>query len=741
VRSALARRTAAPVTNNSPVPMSPRTSGQAFAFSDLFGAGDTYTLEQQLDVLEESSTLMGIAGRKCSAQAQVEWHLYRKSPDGDPEKRVKDTTHWAWSLWSKPNHVETGMEFREPGAQHLMLTGERYWVLGYHPSMRGVPYEMWTARPDRMAPVRDPYRVLIGWVYKGFDGEDIPLKLNEVIQTKIPHPKDPLRGLAPIKALRTNIASVRASEQWNANFFINGAEPGGVVQFEEPLTQQEWNQFVERWTEMHRGVSKAHRISVVEAGTYTPFFNHRDMEFPTMQDKGRDRQLEAYGMPRSMLGITEDVNRANAEAAEYMFSKWVNGTDLKRDRDVLNNKLLPLFGPLVAEGWEFDFEDPTPDDGEAKDRERTSKATAFKTLIDSGADPKWAARESDYPDDVKMREGALENRDNPPQPALPPGQGQKALPAGGSKRNEPTEPQDALADFGSWLAGVVNGNGRCSHGHRVRNAVEPQPEDDPDAADEVDLAPVLEATTAAIAALLTEWTAEIVPEWITSLIEQISAILKSGRRKDLFELEVPLTDATKLVTDAMVSRANLAAEEVVQEGLAQDVSLDAKVPTRTQLQENADATVRLLADQIEATAARSANRRASPDTPDDAVIEGVRADLEALSEATPKRQLGGAIHTAVGHARKRTMLGQGSGGPVGALYASEQMDSRTCEPCDQVHGRWIGNINPGDPSDLPEVDLLYPAGFYINCEGWENCRGTIVGVWRPKTTDARKGRK
>lgn len=727
MRSALSRRDTAPeVSNNSPVPLSPRTSGQAFAYSDIFGAGDSYTLENQLGALEDSSTLMGIAGRKCSAQAQVEWHLYRESADGDPDKRVEDVTHWAWGLWSKPNHVETGMEFREAGAQHLMLTGERYWVLGYNKAMPGLPFEMWNARPDRMAPVRDPYRVLIGWVYRGPDGEDIPLSLREVIQTKIPHPKDPLRGLSPIKALRTSIASVRASEAWNANFFVNGAEPGGVIQFEESLTEQEWENFVARWGEQHRGVSKGHKIAVIEGGTYQPYFNHRDMEFTVMQDKGRDRQLEAWGMPRSMLGITEDVNRANAEAGEYMFSKWVSGTDLKRDRDVLNNKLLPLFGPLVAQGWKFDFDDPTPDDGEATDRERTSKATSFKTYIDAGTDPVWAARVCELPDDVKMRQGALENRDNPPAPALPPGAGQKALPPG-----KDNEPQD-------YFLAHITGSPRRVRSHRVRNAVEPQPEDDPEAADEVDLTPVLEATTAAIAALLAEWGAAIVPAWIESLIEQITAILKSGRRKDLFELEVPLTDAITLVTDAMVARANLAAEEVVQEALIQDAVLDAKVPTRAELKEQADATVRLLADQVEATAARSANRRASEETPDEAVIEGVREDLEALSDAAPRRQLGGAVHTAVGGARKRTMFGQGSSGPTGALYASEQMDSRTCDPCEAIHGRWIGNIDPKDSSNLPEVDLLYPMGYYVGCEGWENCRGTIVGVWRPATVDERR---
>lgn len=685
-------------------------------------------VEKQLGVLEDSSTLIGMAGRKCSAQAQVDWHLYRKSPDGDPGKRVKDTQHWAWSLLCKPNHVDTGMEFREMGAQHLMLAAERYWVLGYSSAMGGVfanvPSEMWVIRPDRMTPVRDPYKVLVGWMYRGPDGEDVPLKLNEVIQTKIPNPLDPLRGLSPVRTLRSNIATIRAAEEWNARFFANSAEPGGVIQFNERLNQKAWEEFVQRWQQQHKGVSRAHRIAVIENGTYAPrTFTHRDMEFGDLQDKFRDRQLEAYGFPRGMLGITEDVNRANMEAGEYMFSKWVVGTDLKRDRDALNNKLLPLFGPLVAEGWEFDFDDPTPTDGEATDRERTSKATSFKTYIDAGATPEWAARVCELPDDVEMRDGALENRDAPKQPMLPPGQQQKALPAGPSR----IEPEDHA------LAHIVGSHGRCSHGHRVRNAVEPQPEDDPAAVEEVDLTPVLEATAAAIAALLAEWSATIVPEWIASLVEQIGAILKSGRRRDLFDIEAPLADATKLITDHMVTRANLAAEEVVQEALAQDASLDAVAPKRTELQEHADATARLLASQMESVAARSANKRASSETPDDEVLRGVREDLEALSEATPKRQLGGAIHTAVGEARKRTLLA----GPTGALYASEQMDSRTCEPCETIHGRWIGNVDPNNSDLLPEVDLLYPAGFYIDCEGWENCRGTIVGVWRPKVADGR----
>ena len=72
MRPVLSRRTTAPVSNNSPVPMSPRTSGPAFAYSDLFGAGDSYSLEHQLDALEGRALPAGPAAAYPSASASAQ---------------------------------------------------------------------------------------------------------------------------------------------------------------------------------------------------------------------------------------------------------------------------------------------------------------------------------------------------------------------------------------------------------------------------------------------------------------------------------------------------------------------------------------------------------------------------------------------------------------------------------------------------------------------------------------------
>ena len=72
--------------------------------------------------------------------------------------------------------------------------------------------------------------------------------------------------------------------------------------------------------------------------------------------------MDAFAMRPHMLGIEETMNRANAEAAEDVFARWVLKPRLDRIKDTLNHQLLPLFGSSGA-GLEFDFEDPSLEDG------------------------------------------------------------------------------------------------------------------------------------------------------------------------------------------------------------------------------------------------------------------------------------------------------------------------------------------------------------------------------------------
>ena len=64
-------------------------------------------------------------------------------------------------------------------------------------------------------------------------------------------------------------------------------------------------------------------------------------------------------MHKVMTGVTDDVNRANAQTGEEVFASWKVAPRLDRWRDVLNTQFLPLFGS-AGEGVEFDYVFPQP---------------------------------------------------------------------------------------------------------------------------------------------------------------------------------------------------------------------------------------------------------------------------------------------------------------------------------------------------------------------------------------------
>jgi HK97 family phage portal protein len=367
--------------NRTPVPYAPSTGRAGLGSGLLRPAGQ----EAQMRAMGGSSTLFAIVDRIITAYSEVNWRLYRSAPSGRDEDRVEVISHAALDLWNAPNPFTTGPAFREATQQHEELTGEQWWVI-VRDGRFNIPLEVWPVRPDRMEPIPDPQDFLVGYIYRGPSGERIPLAVDDVLFLRRPNPIDPYRGMGVVQTILTDLDATKASAEWNRNFFLNSAEPGGIVEVDRRLDDEEFNQFRERWAEQHRGVNNAHRVGVLENGLkwVDRKYSMRDMEFTELRNVNREIIREAFGFPKPMLGSVDDVNRANAEAAAYVFAAWLIRPRLARTRQLLNTRLLPMFG-ATARGLEFDFDNPVPEDRDADASELTARANAVKTLVDAGA--------------------------------------------------------------------------------------------------------------------------------------------------------------------------------------------------------------------------------------------------------------------------------------------------------------------------------------------------------------------
>lgn len=357
------------------------TQGLGFGLSGL--AGTTTNIEGLLRTYGSVGTLFAIVNRLANSTASINWHLYRAVRDGDP---VEVLAHPAKDLWDRPNPFMTNSDFVETFMQHLDLVGEAWWLLARSNAGFGPPLEIWPIRPDKMAPVPHPTEFISGYLYRG-GAEPVPFRLDEVIFLKTPSPLDPYRGMGPVQAILTDIDAERFSAAWNRNFFMNSAEPGGIVQVDKRLTDDEFNEMCLRWKEQHQGIENAHRVAILEQATWVDRkYTQRDMQFALLRETNREIIREAFAFPKPLLGTTTDVNRANAEAAEIVFARWCIRPRLERIKQALNEKLLPLFGSS-GKGLYFDYEDPTPEDKAQAVTEMSAKVEAVAALVRAGFDP------------------------------------------------------------------------------------------------------------------------------------------------------------------------------------------------------------------------------------------------------------------------------------------------------------------------------------------------------------------
>lgn len=161
---------------------------------------------------------------------------------------------------SAPNRERSWQEFAHEFISSLLLAGNAY-VLQV-PTGSGTTGELYVLNPGKVqisrprpnaAPVYDVDGQRVGPVYHA---------------RAYPVPGE-LRGLSPIDACRETIGVGLALEAFAGTFFGNGASPSGVI--EAPAgTEVDAEGLQERWSQLHRGVSKANRVGVLVGASYKP---------------------------------------------------------------------------------------------------------------------------------------------------------------------------------------------------------------------------------------------------------------------------------------------------------------------------------------------------------------------------------------------------------------------------------------------------------------------------------------
>lgn len=266
-----------------------------------------------------------------------------------------DASHPIRRLMREVNPFETAVSLWQRTMMFLELTGNAYW---YAPkNALGAVAELWMLPSQHMHVVPDKERFIKGYTFRN-GGIEENFSADEIIHLKYPSPESPFYGSGPLQAAADAVDSHEAMKTAERRTFENGVFPGLAVQTAEKLSSDVRKRLEESLRQGFSGPDRAGRALILEQGlTVRPFtYSPREMDFLESARVTRDEILSVFGVPAAVAGVSEDVNRASAEAMLWTFSENTILPKLRLLDAQLTQDLCARFDPRI----EARFGSPLP---------------------------------------------------------------------------------------------------------------------------------------------------------------------------------------------------------------------------------------------------------------------------------------------------------------------------------------------------------------------------------------------
>lgn len=348
------------------------------------------------------------------AFAGVEWQLTKTLKNGDKETI---TEHPLLTLLDSPVDNMHGMQFGYLHAAYLNLVGESYIVpLGKNSKNPKLPAALHIL-PAHMV----EYKVNKETGDEAIKfGQDLYLENTATERTFYrdyrPDPDNPRYGKSIVSAAASAIDTDEKAKRYNRQFFANAARPSMLVESEKQMTDLAYNRWKQQLNELYTGEFNAYKPLLLEGGASAkPFaLTQKDMDFLQGRKFSMDEILAMFGISPAMLGMIVAANRANMEAAEYNFAKWVLLPRVKAFCKFINKYIVDEFDPAL----QLSFVKFVPDDIAAKTTERKEAAGIWQTVNE-------IRKEMGLPDvkggdDLYRKSGYTKLGDEPEAPAATP---------------------------------------------------------------------------------------------------------------------------------------------------------------------------------------------------------------------------------------------------------------------------------------------------------------------------------
>lgn len=288
----------------------------------------------------------------------------------DDKERIKMNP--ALTSLRYPNSDTSGYELFQQYSMYMDTVGEVFWHIMPVKGTRMLNIR--TLNPLALREIQyDKAGNPTQYRFYNSDSEtDIRYNPEEVIHFKNINLGDLQRGYSPFNPVKKAIDASEGAMEYNNRFFQNDATPSLILEVVSKLTQEGRARIKTAWNALFRGANKAHKAAVIDGAqmkVHQLSGSLKDMAFGDLFSETNKALLSNWRLSKTIIGQSEDVNRATIEGADYNYAKRVLSPKMDAFVSALNTQFLPLFfdkGDIVLKDIRFEYVSPVVEDIESK---------------------------------------------------------------------------------------------------------------------------------------------------------------------------------------------------------------------------------------------------------------------------------------------------------------------------------------------------------------------------------------
>lgn len=283
-------------------------------------------------------------------------------------KYAKDGTvlpvvnHPFLDLIKMPNEDQSQFQFLELHFTYMKLMGESFWYFPIGATTQK-PKEIYLLRPDRMEVAvdpNDPSGRVKGYVMHKDDATKVTFEKEEIVHFKMPNPVNPYRGLGAVEAAKVYIETEEYASNWTKNSLYNSGRPSGVLTIKGTIGVDEFNGLKRQFKDNYSGSQNAGKTMIIKGADGMDYqklgMELGEVALQELKNMTRDDIMVMFRVSKTLLGITDDVNRASAMESRQVFIQNIIKPEVDRFMDHINAFVMPRWG---KDGATLSYEDMT----------------------------------------------------------------------------------------------------------------------------------------------------------------------------------------------------------------------------------------------------------------------------------------------------------------------------------------------------------------------------------------------